>query len=87
MKGAQITVTNTETGAKAEIIGTTTEMIKKIQEASMKEHKTSGPAKEMKKTYRKVAEKPAIYVCPMGCATSDKPGKCPKCGMEMKEKK
>lgn len=27
------------------------------------------------------------YACPMNCAESDKPGKCPKCGMEMKEKK
>jgi len=27
------------------------------------------------------------YVCPMGCASSDKPGKCPKCGMELVEKK
>lgn len=27
----------------------------------------------------------ALYKCPMGCATSDKPGKCPKCKMEMKK--
>lgn len=27
------------------------------------------------------------YVCPMGCASSDKPAKCPKCGMDMVEKK
>lgn len=27
------------------------------------------------------------YACPMGCAESDKPGKCPKCGMNMTEKK
>lgn len=26
------------------------------------------------------------YSCSMGCATTDKPGKCPKCGMEMKAK-
>lgn len=25
------------------------------------------------------------YACPMKCATSEKPGACPKCGMEMKE--
>jgi len=29
----------------------------------------------------------AAYVCPMGCAESDKPGKCPKCGMDLVEKK
>jgi hypothetical protein len=29
--------------------------------------------------------KAAKYVCPMGCAgsESDKPGKCPKCGMDL----
>lgn len=25
------------------------------------------------------------YACPMQCKLSDKPGKCPKCGMEMWE--
>lgn len=25
------------------------------------------------------------YACPMKCATSDAPGKCPKCGMDMEE--
>lgn len=36
-----------------------------------------------------VKEKAAVkkYVCPMGCAESDKPGKCPKCGMALVEKK
>jgi len=29
----------------------------------------------------------ASYACPMGCARADKPGKCPKCGMDMKEVK
>ncbi|MBI2933382.1 MAG: hypothetical protein HYY16_17190 [Planctomycetes bacterium] len=27
------------------------------------------------------------YACPMGCATAPSPGNCPKCGMEMVEKK
>lgn len=27
------------------------------------------------------------FACPMNCATSDKPGKCHKCGMPMVEKK
>ena len=26
------------------------------------------------------------YVCPMGCTTSDKVGKCPKCGMDLVKK-
>ena len=29
--------------------------------------------------------KDAAYICPMGCAKSDKPGKCPKCKMELKK--
>jgi len=29
----------------------------------------------------------AAYVCPMGCSESDKPGKCPKCGMNLVENK
>lgn len=28
-----------------------------------------------------------IYVCPMGDYQGDKPGKCPKCGMKLEEKK
>jgi len=82
VEGAQVKIANTETGVKVEINGTTPEMIKKIQDASMKEHKAAAP-----KTVKKAAGKTAKYACPMGCATSDKPGKCPKCGMEMKEKK
>ena len=28
-----------------------------------------------------------VYVCPMGDYQGDKPGKCPKCGMKLEEKK
>jgi len=31
------------------------------------------------------ADAKAKFVCPMGCASSDKPGKCPKCNMDLKE--
>ncbi len=34
-----------------------------------------------------VGKAPAAYVCPMGDYEGDKPGKCPKCGMELVEKK
>lgn len=39
-----------------------------------------------------VSKKPAaeakkVYVCPMGDYQGDKPGKCPKCGMNLEEKK
>jgi len=87
VEGAQIKVTNIENGARAEITGTTPEMIKKIQDASLKEHKPAASAKGMKPNSKKEVKKIAKYACPMGCATSDKPGKCPKCGMTMTEKK
>ncbi|MBI4061109.1 MAG: hypothetical protein HY403_06735 [Elusimicrobia bacterium] len=32
-------------------------------------------------------EKLKSWACPMGCAVSEKPGKCPKCGMDLTEKK
>ena len=39
-----------------------------------------------------VSKKPAVevkkvYICPMGEYQGDKPGKCPKCGMTLEEKK
>lgn len=81
--GAESRLENTADGAKVLITGKTPEVIKKIQEASAREHMKAAPAKEGKKQ-AKAAKK---YACPMGCATSDKPGKCPKCGMQMAEKK
>lgn len=35
----------------------------------------------------KPQEKKAVYACPMGDYQGDKPGKCPKCGMTLVEKK
>ncbi len=87
VEGARTNIINTETGAKVEITGTTPEMIKKIQEASVKGHGMSISAGEIKKGPVKKSERSVRYICPMGCATSDKPGKCPKCGMQMQEKK
>jgi rubrerythrin len=47
----------------------------------------SAPAKKpaaKKKSVKKAAvQKKAMYQCAMCGITSDKPGKCPKCGMEM----
>ena len=45
-----------------------------------------------KKTKKKAAAKnrapmAKTYICTMDGTTSDKPGKCPKCGMDMVEKK
>lgn len=72
--GAETKFENVENGVKVTVTGKTPETVKQIQEASAKSH--TPPAAAAKK-----------YVCPMGCASSDKPGKCPKCGMEMKEQK
>jgi Cu+-exporting ATPase len=35
----------------------------------------------------KAASPAKVYVCPMGDYQGDKPGKCPKCGMTLEEKK
>lgn len=37
--------------------------------------------------HKKEAAADRKYVCPMGCAESPKPGKCPKCGMNLVEQK
>lgn len=43
--------------------------------------------KNPEKFLAKMKEAGKLYVCPMGCAESAKPGKCPKCGMNLVEKK
>jgi len=46
--------------------------------------------KKAKKTKKVVAAKTpaeaAVYVCPMGHYTGNKPGKCPVCGMDLVKK-
>jgi len=37
----------------------------------------------MAATTQPATQPAAKYACPMGCATADKPGKCPKCGMDL----
>jgi len=47
--------------------------------------KTTGKTWKKSPYAGKPVAKPVIkYVCPMGDYTGDKPGKCPKCGMELK---
>jgi hypothetical protein len=87
VKGAQIKLTSTENGVLVDITGATPEIIKKIQEASVLEHRQTAAPAVKRAQNKKAAQAPAKYVCPMGCASADKPGKCPKCGMEMSEKK
>jgi len=85
VEGAESRIENTADGVKVFITGKTPEAIAKIQAASAKEHMKAGcPEKKEGKKEAKAAKK---YICPMKCAESDKPGKCPKCGMDMTEKK
>ena len=43
---------------------------------------------QSKKEKTEVKQEAAVYQCPMKCEgdkTYDKPGKCPKCGMDLKK--
>ena len=84
VEGAESRIENTATGVKVILTGKTPEVVKNIQAASAKEHSKAGCPEEHGKKTAKVSRK---YACPMKCAESDKPGKCPKCGMNMTEKK
>ena len=84
VEGAESKIENTATGVKVILTGKTPEVVKKIQAASAKEHSKAGCPEEHGKKSAKASKK---YACPMKCAESDKPGKCPKCGMNMTEKK
>ncbi len=48
-------------------------------------HKAMKSKKKM--SSKKMSAKEKTYVCPMDGSTSHKPGKCPKCGMDLVEKK
>jgi acylphosphatase len=75
--GADAKVENTPDGVKVTVTGKTPEAVKKIQEAAAKMHAKTGPTDKVSKK----------YFCPMDGYQSDKPGKCPKCGMTLKERK
>lgn len=75
VKGAQTVVENTADGVTIRITAKDPAAIKKIQESAAAHAKMAASGKMAHK---------AGWVCPMGCAHSDKPGKCPKCGMDMK---
>ena len=95
MEGAETKVENTADGVKITITGKTPEAAKKIQEAVSKKHagkdcdcggKHAGKhaAKGIDEAKAANAAK-AAKKCPGG--ESDKPGKCPKCGMPLEEVK
>jgi TusA-related sulfurtransferase len=79
--GAKTSVTNIENGIKVTITAEDAKTAAKIQAAAASEHKGhAAPAKEKGKKEAKAAKK---YMCAMKCVESEKPGKCPKCGMPM----
>ncbi|MBI5744068.1 MAG: YHS domain-containing protein [Elusimicrobia bacterium] len=41
----------------------------------------------VKEKPKQSSPKARLYICPMGDYQGDKPGKCPKCGMNLQEKK
>jgi TusA-related sulfurtransferase len=80
--GAKTTVENTADGIKVRITSEAPETAKKIQAASAQEHKSAELGKKEPVKKAKISKK---YTCAMKCVVSDKPGKCPKCGMPMTE--
>lgn len=97
VEGAQTVVENTADGVAVHITAKDAAAVKKIQESAAEHFKmaASGKCAECKKGGKPCAKCAAAgkgakhmhkagYACPMGCAHSDKPGKCPKCGMDMK---
>ena len=81
--GAETRIENTADGIKVLVTGKTPEVIKQIQTASAREHK--GAEAHAKPAAGKQARAAKKYTCAMKCVVSDKPGKCPKCGMPMSE--
>jgi len=71
--GAETKAENIADGVKVTITGKTPEAVKRIQAASASEHAAGRTAAAKK------------YTCAMKCVVSEKPGKCPKCGMPMQE--
>ena len=91
VEGAQTVVENTADGVAIHITAKDAAAIKNIQESAAEHFKmaASGKCAECKKgkPCAKCAGKhghKAGWACPMGCARADKPGKCPKCKMDMK---
>ncbi|MFA6433928.1 MAG: heavy metal-binding domain-containing protein [Elusimicrobiales bacterium] len=84
LTGASTVVENINNGVKVTITAKEPALAGKIKAAGCamgrpKAAKKSAPVKTMKKTVK--------WVCPMGEYESDKPGKCPKCGMTLVRKK
>ena len=73
MEGTDTVVANTADGVTVTISTKDPAKVKKLQDMA---------AKHFTKKEKAAAGK---WSCPMDHTTSDKPGKCPKCGMDMKQ--
>lgn len=80
----EVAVENIENGVKVTITAKNPRAIKKLQASTKKAGSCCG-GEEGGKTAVKSSK--AAYLCPMGCSESDKPGKCPKCGMNLVKSK
>lgn len=76
--GSKTSVEETDGGVKITITGLSPQVIKTIQAAAAYACKREDPVR---------ARLFKTYACPMGEYQSSKPGKCPKCGMDLVEKK
>ena len=89
MKGSkEVKIENIGKGVKVTITGKDQAAIKKLQ-TSAKPAKSCCPEGGHEKTASAKSSKKYAYICPMGCegSGSDKPGKCPKCGMNLVKSK
>ena len=85
--GDDVKVENTGNGVKVTVTAKKRAAVKKLQSAVKKGH-SCGAGEHKKSAAAKDPEKAVKYVCPMGdYEGSDKPGKCPTCGMNLVEKK
>ncbi|MCM2267853.1 MAG: hypothetical protein NDI60_08805 [Elusimicrobiales bacterium] len=81
----EIGIENIENGIKVTAKAGKQAAAGKQQVAAKKKHGCACCGGGEEKTEAKAST--AAYACPMGCAESDKPGKCPKCGMNLVENK
>ena len=60
-----------------------------IKAEEVKTQATTAPENKAPEAKKDTAQMAAVYQCPMNCEkgkTYDKPGKCPKCKMDLKKK-
>lgn len=84
---AGVDIENIENGVKVTITAGKPAAVRKLQATVKKGHTCCGAGGQGKDAAGKAVKKGARYVCPMGDYEGDKPGKCPKCGMTLVEKK